>query len=118
MHAITRNSSTKTRGKELLTFFGGQVFLSFKDARELLGYSSKTGNKVIMSKVSEENIIKKCKFTKSGSKVITYYLNTAGIEQLISSITQKDKIQNGILAIDMINNAVAEIAKDVYGIDC
>ena len=67
MNAITRNTNNTKRGKHLLFLFNGNVFVSLKNTKLLCGYSDSTGNDVILSKVSHNNIIKQYNFSQKGN---------------------------------------------------
>lgn len=109
MHAITRNTKNNKKGKHLFFPFGGRIYVSVKNAKTLCGYSKTTGNDVIMSKVSQENIKFNPMFSKKGTIVENYFLTTEGFVELVENLTQKDKRQNGELAIKMMKDAYSEL---------
>ena len=113
MHAITRNTKNNKKGKHLFFPFGGHIYVSVKNAKTLCGYSETTGNDVIMSKVSKENIRFNPMFSKKGTIVENYFLTTEGFIELVENLTQKDKKQNGELAIKMMKDARLELCEYV-----
>ena len=113
MHAITRNTKSNKKGKHLFFPFGGRIYVSVKNAKTLCGYSETTGNDVIMSKVSKENIRFNPMFSKKGTIVENYFLTTEGFIELVENLTQKDKKQNGELAIKMMKDAYSELCEYV-----
>lgn len=113
MHTITRNTKNNKKGKHLLFPFGGHIYVSVKNAKTLCGYSETTSNDVIWSKVSTENIKFNLMFSKKGNIIENYFLTTDGFIELVSKLTQKDKKQNGELAIKMIEEAYAELREYV-----
>lgn len=113
MHAITRNTKNNKKGKHLFFPFGGRIYVSVKNAKTLCGYSETTGNDVIMSKVSQENIRFNPMFSKKGTIVENYFLTTEGFVELVENLTQKDKKQNGELAIKMMKDAYSELYERV-----
>lgn len=113
MHAITRNTKNNKKGKHLFFPFGGRIYVSVKNAKILCGYSETTSNDVIMSKVSKENIKTNLMFSKKGTIVENYFLTTGGFVELVEKLTQKDKKQNGKLAIKMMEDAYSELREYV-----
>lgn len=113
MHAITRNTKNNKKGKHLFFPFGGHIYVSVKNAKILCGYSDTTSNDVIMSKVSKENIKLNPMFSKKGTIVENYFLTTDGFVELVEKLTQKDKKQNGELAIKMMKDAYSELRECV-----
>ena len=113
MHAITRNTKNNKKGKHLFFPFGGHIYVSVKNAKILCGYSETTSNDVIMSKVSKENIKLNPMFSKKGTIVENYFLTTDGFVELVEKLTQKDKKQNGELAIKMMKDAYSELREYV-----
>lgn len=113
MHAITRNTKNNKKGKHLFFPFGGHIYVSVKNAKILCGYSDTTSNDVIMSKVSKENIKLNPMFSKKGTIVENYFLTTDGFVELVEKLTQKDKKQNGELAIKMMKDAYSELREYV-----
>ena len=111
MHAITRNTKNNKKGKHLFFPFGGHIYVSVKNAKTLCGYSETTGNDVIMSKVSKENIRFNPMFSKKGTIVENFFLTTEGFIELVENLTQKDKKQNGELAIKMMKDARLELCE-------
>lgn len=113
MHAITRNTKNNKKGKHLFFPFGGHIYVSVKNAKILCGYSDTTSNDVIMSKVSKENIKFNPMFSKKGTIVENHFLTTDGFVELVEKLTQKDKKQNGELAIKMMKDAYSELREYV-----
>ena len=109
MRAITRNNANLKRGKDLLFLFNGKVYISLKNAKLLCGYSESASNETILSKVSKENVVIQYNFSKKGNLSESYYLNYEGFCQLVKNLKQKDKKQNAILSLEMINEAIKEI---------
>lgn len=105
MIAIVRNSKQNEKGKHLMFKMMGEVFVSFKNAKSLCGYSPSASNKVIYEKVSSKNIHDIINFTKTGKEIRTPHLNFDGIVELAENINQKDKVQNA--------NLMKEIAKEI-----
>lgn len=104
MHTITRNTNSNAADKRLLIICEGKVYVPLKSAKILCGYSQKSSNSTILDKVSQKNVIVLSRFSKKGSKINSFYLTTKGFCELVDSITQADKKQNGLLALDMINS--------------
>ena len=113
MHTITRNTKNNKKGKHLFFPFGGHIYVSVKNAKILCGYSDTTSNDVIMSKVSKENIKFNPMFSKKGTIVENCFLTTDGFVELVENLTQKDKKQNGELAIKMMKDAYSELREYV-----
>ena len=109
MNAITRNTNNNKRGKHLLFLFNGNVFVSLKNTKLLCGYSESTGNDVILSKVSRNNVIKQYNFSQKGNLSESLYINYNGFIELHNRLKQKDKKQNAKLAIEMIQETINEL---------
>lgn len=109
MNAITRNTKNNKRGKHLLFLFNGNVFVSLKNTKLLCGYSESTGNDVILSKVSHNNVIKQYNFSQKGNLSESLYINYNGFMELHNRLKQQDKKQNAKLAIEMIQETINEL---------
>lgn len=109
MNAITRNTKNNKRGKHLLFLFNGNVFVSLKNTKLLCGYSESTGNDVILSKVSHNNVIKQYNFSQKGNLSESLYINYNGFIELHNRLKQQDKKQNAKLAIEMIQETINEL---------
>lgn len=112
MHTVTRNNNNNKKGIHLVNFINGEVAISLKNAKILCGYSETSSNKIILEKVEASNIITFGGFTKKGNYIEDKYLTLDGFRDLASSLTQKDKKQNAILAITMINEAIYKIMSE------
>ena len=112
MHTVTRNNNNNKKGLHLVNFINGEVAISLKNAKILCGYSETSSNKVILEKVKTSNIISFSSFTKKGNYIEDKYLTFDGFRELASNLTQKDKKQNAILAIAMINEAIYKMMSE------
>lgn len=112
MHTVTRNNNNNKKGLHLVNFINGEVAISLKNAKILCGYSETSSNKVILEKVKTSNIISFSGFTKKGNYIEDKYLTFDGFRELASNLTQKDKKQNAILAIAMINEAIYKMMSE------
>ena len=119
MHTITRNNKNNKKGKHLLFPFNGHIYISVRNAKLLCGYSETTGNEVILNKVSSKNLICNPMFSKKETIIENYFLNHDGFAEVVDNLTQKDKKQNGELALKMINEAYYDLNSYIeskYGI--
>ena len=103
MYTVTRNTKNNSTNKNLVIVFDEQVYIPLRSAKILCGYSDSTANSVILKKVNKRNIKKMITFTKKETEIEKLFLTVEGFTELVNNIKQKDKKQNGEIAIAMIH---------------
>lgn len=102
MYAIERNDG-ENKGIHLISKIGNQIVVPIDNVKKLFGYSKKTQDKLILDKVSKDNIIYHTGNTLEGKHcIIEKYVTLDGLKEIASKITQHSKKQNAEIAIKMI----------------